>query len=106
MMTTSKFFALLIDSNTGQVNYNYPSELYATSKEHAKKLLLENIPPESLYNILTEAEFLKMMGVNNDTTDSNQNIPEIEENRKFIYGLYDSFGYCFCKTYRRIRTNN
>lgn len=53
------FYIFLVDMD-GNVNWSHPQELNGKSKDEIKKLLLEDIPPESIHCILTKEEFMAM----------------------------------------------
>jgi hypothetical protein len=63
----------------GTADYQHPSELYANSKEHAKNLLLANVPAESIFGIFTEDEYIQRFCPNAKINVSSQSTQQIRK---------------------------
>ena len=51
------YFCFLVDMETGQIDVNHPTEIYAKDKAEARSFLLENVPQEYIHSILSVSEF-------------------------------------------------
>lgn len=51
------YFCFLVDMETGQIDINHPTEIYAKDKAEARSFLLENVPQEYIHSILSVSEF-------------------------------------------------
>lgn len=50
---------------SGAVDYNHPQEIFAPDKAKAREYMLENIPPETIAGIYSEAEYRSAMKAKN-----------------------------------------
>ena len=57
----NRFIVILTDMESGVVDYVHPQEIFAPDKNKAKEYMLENIPPESIAGIYSEAEYRSVM---------------------------------------------
>lgn len=58
------YFAVLIDSETGEPDLYHPSEIYGSSKQEVFNILSADVPKEFIAGVYTKAEFNALIGNN------------------------------------------